>query len=50
MRYPYYGRENQLCIRQNFCFREKISRMPSAEMKDFVGHKPLKALKILRRL
>ena len=50
IRYLYYRRENQLCIRQNFCFREKISRMPSAEMEDFVEHTPRKALKILRRL
>ena len=50
MRYPFYRRENQPCIRQNFCFREKISRMPSAEMEDFVEHTPRKALKILRRL
>ena len=50
MRYPFYRRENQLCVRQNFCFREKISRMPSAEMEDFVGHTPRKTLKILRRL
>ena len=50
LQYPFYRRENQLCIRQNFCFREKISRMPSAEMEDFVEHTPRKALKILRRL
>ena len=29
---------------------EKISRMPSAEMENFVEHTPGKALKILRRL
>ena len=33
-----------------FFFRDKISRMPSAGMEDFVEHKPRKALKILRRL
>ena len=31
-------------------FLEKISRMPSAEMENFVEHTPGKALKILRRL
>ena len=50
MRYAFYRRENQLCIRQNFCFREQISRMPSAEVEYFVEHTPRKTLKILRRL
>ena len=49
MRYFFYRRENQLCIRQNF-FLEKISRMPSAEVEHFVEHTAGKALKILRRL
>ena len=53
MRYFFCRRENpgkSALHSAELFFLEKISRMPSAEMENFMAHTPGKALKILRRL